>query len=131
MKKKLLLLLALAGSILCALVGLTGCDLGGNSGDVGNSGDSGNNSTVNPSATHKHSMEWVFSERPTCVTAGNVEYYYCSKCDKKFSDKAGTVEVEDVTVPATGKHYWDGNVCTVCKLKKIFDYQLWADVKFF
>ena len=50
---------------------------------------------------------------PTCVSAGNFEYYTCSKCGKFFSDKDGKNEVEENSwiLPATGLHsYDDGKV---------------------
>ena len=31
----------------------------------------------------------------TCTTAGNSAYWYCSGCEKYFSDEAGTKEIEE------------------------------------
>ena len=38
----------------------------------------------------------------TCTTDGNVEYWDCSVCGKKFSDENGTNEIDDIVDPATG-----------------------------
>lgn len=51
-----------------------------------------------------HTMEKTDAVAPTCGKDGNIEYYTCSKCGKKFTDEAGTREVVDITVPATGQH---------------------------
>ena len=47
-----------------------------------------------------HTLTKVDAVAATCTTAGNIEYYVCSNCGKKFSDAEGTTEVTDVTVPA-------------------------------
>ena len=47
------------------------------------------------SATHHDAVA------ATCTTTGNIEYWECSKCEKKFSDEALTTEVEDITTPKT------------------------------
>ncbi|MDE6664728.1 MAG: hypothetical protein K2K14_00845 [Ruminococcus sp.] len=46
---------------------------------------------------------------------GNTEYWYCSECDKYFSDKNGVNEIlpDSVILPKTSHEYSDGK-CTVC-----------------
>lgn len=71
-------------------------------------------------------------QEPTCGASGNYEYYYCSGCNKYFTDEDGKTPFNgDVVRPATGKHtlepvaakdptctkdgydaYWK---CSVCK----------------
>ena len=48
----------------------------------------------------------------TCTTAGNKEYYTCSKCHKVYADIRATVEttVEDCIIPALG-HNWVDATC--------------------
>ena len=61
----------------------------------------------------KHELTHVAAKAATCTEAGNVEYYVCKDadcliesggCGKKYSDKYGLNEVDDVTIPATGHH---------------------------
>lgn len=49
-------------------------------------------------------------EKPaTHLEAGNIEYWYCSQCDKCFSDEQGTEEITgDIITPATPEHSADG-----------------------
>ncbi len=43
-------------------------------------------------------------KKATCTEAGKAEYWYCSVCEKYFSDEAGTKEttLADTVLPATG-----------------------------
>ena len=38
---------------------------------------------------HTHTLTKVDANAATCTDAGNVLYYTCSGCEKKFSDAAG------------------------------------------
>ncbi|MCM1327659.1 MAG: Ig-like domain-containing protein [Bacteroidales bacterium] len=75
--------------------------------------------------THAHNMTHVAEVKPDCVTPGNVEHYSCSKCRKNYSDEAGTAELTEVTVEATGHTpgAWSHNdtqhwrKCTVCNVE--------------
>lgn len=51
-----------------------------------------------------HLMTHVDAKEAKCTTAGNIEYYKCTRCGKCFKDQAGSAEIsaESVTVPATG-----------------------------
>lgn len=80
-----------------------------------------------------HSLSKVEAKEATCGQAGNIEYYTCSKCSKKFSDANGTTEVTKTEIPATGKHteeirnkvdatedapgYTGDTYCSVCDTK--------------
>ena len=70
-------------------------------------------------------------EKATCTEAGKAEYWYCSVCEKYFSDEAGTKEttLADTVLPAIGHQlnktdskaatcteagnteYWTCNIC--------------------
>ena len=49
-----------------------------------------------------HNITSVAKVDATCTTAGNIAYYKCTKCNKKFSDSAGTNEITNVTIAALG-----------------------------
>ena len=50
-------------------------------------------------AEHQHTLNHVNRTEPTTEAEGNIEYWECSGCGKKFKDEAGTFEVTDVTIP--------------------------------
>lgn len=73
-----------------------------------------------------------------CETDGNIEYYVCSKCEKKFLDEAGTQEITDVVIKAKGHQTgaWQSDetnhwkICSVCNQevdKSEHDYKWVAD----
>ncbi|MCD8040300.1 MAG: leucine-rich repeat protein, partial [Clostridia bacterium] len=64
----------------------------------GGSGDSG--------TTHTHSLTYVEPQSATCGADGNIGYWYCSGCEKYFSDSEAATEIElaDTVIAATGKH---------------------------
>ncbi len=49
-------------------------------------------------------MQHVEAKAATCTEKGNIEYWYCSDCDKYFTDAAGKgrVEVKDTDITALG-----------------------------
>ena len=50
-----------------------------------------------------HTMTHVEAKAATCTEDGNVEYYECSVCEKKFADEEGTTEITtDVVLPKKG-----------------------------
>ncbi len=51
-----------------------------------------------------HNTANVAEKSPTCVDNGNIEYWYCSKCETYFSDEACTsaITLDDTIVLATG-----------------------------
>lgn len=52
-----------------------------------------------------HTLTHVEATGATCDRNGNVEYWQCSVCGKKFADASGAVEVDDVVIPAKGHSY--------------------------
>ena len=42
-----------------------------------------------------HNLEKTEAHAATCTEAGNSEYYTCSRCEKYFSDAAGTTEIAE------------------------------------
>ena len=61
-----------------------------------------NGSITVEGAAHTHTLTHHAAVPATCTTAGNVEYWSCSNCNKNYSDAAGTAELMTVTVAATG-----------------------------
>ncbi len=57
-------------------------------------------------ANHEN-LQTVALNEATCTEPGNNAYYYCSACDKSFTDAAGTVAAtdDDIVIPASG-HSW-------------------------
>ncbi len=53
---------------------------------------------------HTHTIEKVEAKAATCETAGNIEYYRCTDCDKLFSDESYTETTLDETVVAALGH---------------------------
>ncbi len=47
--------------------------------------------TVEPS--HTHGLTYTPVKAATCMQDGNIAYWYCSDCDKHFSDKDGKTEI--------------------------------------
>lgn len=64
---------------------------------------------------HIHELTYYERVEGYCGTSGNIEYWYCSVCDKYYSDSHGSNEIseEDVFI-STGAHNFVDNVCTVC-----------------
>lgn len=48
-----------------------------------------------------HDLEYVAAKEPTKTATGNIEYWHCMRCDKYFSDKDGTTEIQkaDTVIP--------------------------------
>ena len=71
-----------------------------------------------------HKLTYAAATDPTCVENGNVEYWYCSACDKYYSDEACTKEIakDAIVIPAPGHKDEDNNgfcdVCNVCLHEK-------------
>lgn len=45
-----------------------------------------------------HTMTKTAAKAATCKEAGNIEYYTCSKCDKKFADDKGVTPVTEAEI---------------------------------
>lgn len=58
---------------------------------------------------HTHEMVKTEAKAATHEEDGNIEYYTCSKCGKKYNDEMGTSELtdEEIILKATGHNYGD------------------------
>lgn len=55
----------------------------------------------------------------TCSTAGNIEYWECTECEKYYSDAAGTSEITDKSSVILPAHDLDSNdYCATCGYQK-------------
>lgn len=78
---------------------------------------------VTVTCVHAISKDKTEAVEATCDKAGNVEYYACSKCGKKFADADGAKELAEMAIAAKGHQVgaWSKDddshwkVCSVCK----------------
>ena len=49
-----------------------------------------------------HNMTHTEAVPATCLAAGNVEYWYCDRCEKYFADENGGTELESIVIDALG-----------------------------
>ncbi len=63
--------------------------------------------------SHYHTLTFISAKAPTCTEEGNAAYYYCTGCDRCFSDADGVEPLSNVTRPALGHAYLNGT-CTAC-----------------
>ena len=49
-------------------------------------------------SSHVHKMTHYIGNAATCTTEGNIEYWYCSDCQKYFSDENGNAEVTNTKI---------------------------------
>ena len=63
--------------------------------------------TVVPKLDHTHAMVKTEAKAATCEEDGNIEYYTCSKCGKRYNDEVGTRELtdEEIIIEASGHSY--------------------------
>ena len=52
-----------------------------------------------PRLDHAHSIIKIPAKAPDCKNDGNIEYYACSVCAKKYYDEDGKNEITDITIP--------------------------------
>ena len=52
-----------------------------------------------PKLSHTHSLTHIPAKAATVDAEGNIEYWVCSGCGKKFKDASGAEEVTDVSIP--------------------------------
>lgn len=97
MKKRLWIGFLLAVLCICTAGLLSACE--------------GNEET--PNSEHQHTLVAVQGVAATCTEPGVLEHWRCETCDKLFSDKNGTAEIENATIPALG-HEFVGGSCTRC-----------------
>ncbi len=106
-------------------------------------------SSTSGGETHTHNARNVDKVNATCEAAGNIEYWYCSGCDKYFTDEACTTEIskDSTVISALGHDYGTlisaknatctdaGNVayyqCSVCKLyfNENKEVKTWAELE--
>ncbi len=79
--------------------------------------------TIGNESVCGHILDKVDAVAATCEKDGNIEYYVCSKCGKKFTDAEGKNEITEIVIKATGHtegNTWETDddnhwkVCTVC-----------------
>lgn len=87
MKKKFTFALLMITVIICAF-SLSAC--------FGNSSQN---------TEHQHHLKYAEGKPSTCVSEGNIAYYYCPDCGKMFADKEGKEEITSVKTPV-GEHCW-------------------------
>ncbi len=77
--------------------------------------------------SHPHNPKYTEAKDPTCTKDGNIEYWYCDRCEKYFSDKACTEEIEEDTIAISAtSHNWndptytwtEGEDSVSCKAEK-------------
>lgn len=63
--------------------------------------------TVVAKLDHTHIMTKTEAKAAACEEDGNIEYYTCSKCGKKYNDEIGTRELTDadIIIKATGHSF--------------------------
>ena len=66
-----------------------------------------NHKETQPLSELGHDMQHIKPTAATCTQAGNIEYYYCNRCGKYFSDQQGLNEItgESIVTPALN-HNW-------------------------
>ena len=66
-------------------------------------------------SAHTHTMTENAAKAATCTEDGNTAYWYCTSCNKYYSDATAKNEITlaDTVISATG-HTYDNNVCTSC-----------------
>lgn len=74
-----------------------------------------NGKTIGPDKIFHAAITEVGAVKATCTEDGNIEYWYCSRCNKYFSDEACSNEITEAqtVVKAAGHQFADG-VCEIC-----------------
>lgn len=58
-----------------------------------------------PAVSHVHKMKFVAGYPATCTRNGQVDYYTCTVCNKRFLDESGQTEIDSVVIEPLG-HNW-------------------------
>ena len=64
-----------------------------------------------------HEIVHFDAVRATCTTDGNIEYYYCDKCGKYFSDAQGTNEITLNSIMLLAMGHFDANEDGKCGIE--------------
>lgn len=69
-----------------------------------------------PVTAARHDLTHVYYLFPTCVDEGHKTYYECEVCGLTFWNEDGTEQMtpDEATIPPTGEHTWNDNVCYYC-----------------
>lgn len=64
---------------------------------------------------NKHTATKTEAKAATCTEDGNIEYWYCTDCEKYFTDEGCNNETTkaDTVISATG-HSYEKGICTAC-----------------
>ncbi|MDL2292872.1 InlB B-repeat-containing protein [Acholeplasma sp. OttesenSCG-928-E16] len=71
---------------------------------------------------HVHDLVHHAAVAATCDTAGTIEYWSCSSCDKKYSDAAGQTEVTNIIVAAGHTLVHNAAVAPTCEAAGTVEY---------
>ena len=74
----------------------------------------GKNPTLKKAVVHSHSFTHYESVPATCTEDGNVEYWYCTDCEKYFADGEATTELDSVLILAGHTEVIDAAVVATC-----------------
>ncbi len=85
--------------------------------------------SIRPPECDEHTLIMTEASAASCAKEGNIEYYYCTVCERYYLDEAGTLEItpEACTIPKLTTH---GNIVLVeardatCKEKGCIEH--WA-----
>jgi len=75
-----------------------------NNNDVDNTNKDGGNENNGNTEAHTHSITKVDRVEADCTKAGNIEYYICSVCEKKYTDASATAEITDIVIQKNDNH---------------------------
>lgn len=65
-----------------------------------------------------HTLEKVERKNATCNEVGYEAYWKCKRCQRLFSDEAGTVAINAPEAILLTGHNWKDGICTVCGEKQ-------------
>ncbi len=63
---------------------------------------------ITAEGVHEHTLAHTAAKAPTCCAMGNIEYWHCASCGKFFSDEEALTEVDELSIPATDNHTFNG-----------------------
>lgn len=74
-----------------------------------------NEKVIDPGKTLHAPLTEVKAAKASCTKDGNIAYWYCSKCDKYFSDESCSNEITAAaTVIKASGHQFDNGICKIC-----------------